>query len=389
MVSSDYKQILSIVKSFAFALGWTLWIYVWFFYEPFTDFVFHKPVAQNSIGDFVWVFQCVQSMFLLYAILYPPQNSHNTKSSLKYLLKIIFLQFINEICLVFVYLSRLKLPLAVLCLLLNFILVYSSKYKQLQLWEKFSATIVVSAKDRSFIRENHIKLFLFNLVGTTFLYLAGYTMAFYSFDMVYFIFLSEIVLSVGYWLYISEHRKWMDRFIDFLALIILTILNLFLNCGLWAYGKNSIDGDIIFWFLGGSIFLLQLYGYHQFAKRTFLADYFIHHQRNPVKRQPTKSTKSTISTQSAESPDLIKSKKSTTPGSEEVRCPKCHSVIALLDHSEIIENLSIFCPYCGEKLMRYEIVELSESELIEEHNKIIQKLDHQTIDQEPINHKYS
>jgi len=388
MVSPDYKQILSILKSFAFALGWTLWIYVWFFYEPFTDFIFHSPISRDFIGNSAWTFHYCLGTFLLYAILYPPQNSHNSKSSLKYLLKIIFLQFINEICLVLVYLSRLKLPLAILCLLLNFILVYSSKYKQLQLWVKFTSTIVVSDKDRSFIRENHIKLFLFNLVGTTFLYLAGYTMAFYSIDMVYFIFFSEIILSVGYWMYISENRKWIDRFVDFLALIILTILNLFLNYGLWLYVKiNIIDMGLIFWFLFGSIFLLQLYGYHQFAKRTFLADYFIHHQRNPVKRQPTKST---ISTQSAESQDLMKSKKFAKTGSEEVRCPKCHSVIAQLDHSEIIENLSIFCPYCGEKLMRYEIVELSESELIEEHNKIIQKLDHQTtIDQEPINHKYS
>ncbi|MHA1675041.1 MAG: hypothetical protein ACTSYI_15600, partial [Promethearchaeota archaeon] len=349
MVSYDYKQILSILKSFAFALGWTLWIYVWFFYEPFTDFIFNSPISRDFIGNSAWTFHYCLGTFLLYAILYPPQNSHNSKSSLKYLLKIIFLQFVNEICLVLVYLSRLKLPLAILCLLLNFILVYSSKYKQLQLWVKFTSTIVVSATDRSFIRENHIKLFLFNTVGTTFLYLAGYTMAFYSIDMVYFIFFSEIILSVGYWQYISEHRKWMDRFVDFLALIILTILNLFLNYGLWLYVKiNIIDMGLIFWFLFGSIFLLQLYGYHQFAKRTFLADYFIHHQRNPVKRQPAKSTKSTISTHLAESQDLMKSKKSAKTGSEEVRCPKCHSVIEQLEHSEIIENLSIFCPYCGE-----------------------------------------
>jgi predicted RNA-binding Zn-ribbon protein involved in translation (DUF1610 family) len=175
-------------------------------------------------------------------------------------------------------------------------------------------------------------------------------------DIVYLIFtLTQIVFSVGYWLYVSSNRKLIDRFFDFLALLVLNFLNLMLKYLVWFYIKENIDWD------GGSpvfavlLELFQVYIYYSFSSRTFIADFTVNLHKKP---------------------DHFKESSRKPTEKNQIYCPKCGNMIEQIESSINNGNSTIFCPFCGENIMRYELLDISEAELLIKHQKVLQKLDH-------------
>lgn len=337
-----------LIKSFIVGVLWTAWIYLWFFHGSFA-------VGSSFLGSWTNCFPLhyVISTFTLYSILYLPQNSNNTKRSLIYLLKICLIQFINVLVLLLVFITSHIFLLIILILFLNFIIVWKAKYRQLNFWEKFKSTITLSVKRESRIKENQIKLFIFIFSGVILLNLSGF---YFDDDFIYIVFtVTQIVFSVGYWLYVSENRKWIDRFFDFLALLVLNFFNLLLKFLVWSYIEVNISRDILFLILAMLLEFFQVYIYYSFSSRTFLADFALNLHKKPAEfiepsRKPIEK--------------------------EQIYCPKCGTVIEQLDSSIQKENSTIFCPFCGEKIMRYELLDISEAELLIKHQKVLQQLDH-------------
>lgn len=237
-------------------------------------------------------------------------------------------------------------------LILNFIIVWKAKYVQLNLWERFKSTITLTVKNEVFIKENQIKLFIFVFSGVILLNLSGFLI---DDDLVYLVFtVTQIVFSVGYWLFVSENRKWIDRFYDFLALLILNFFNLLFKYMVWSYFKDNFYSNTPIFILVLLLEFFQIYIYYSFSSRTFLADFTLNFPKKPIEsKEPSKKTNE----------------------KEQNYCPKCGSVIEQLDSSITKENSDIFCPFCGEKVMRYELLDISEAELLIKHQKVLQQLD--------------
>ena len=337
-------------KSFIVGVLWTMWIYLWLFYIRFISFV--MPSYQFFENP-IWIPHYILSVFTLYSILYLPQNCHSNKLSLIYLLKICLLQSINFFALMIVITTFKDSFIAIILILFfNFIIVWKAKYTQLNLWEKFKSTITLTVKNESEIKENQIKLFIFVFSGVILLNLSGF---YFIADIVYSLFtVTQIAFSVGYWLCVSENRKWIDRFFDFLALIFLNFLNLFLKYLEWSYIKANMFNYILFYILALLLELFQVYIYYSFFSRTFLADFALnlHKKPNNFKESSIKPIEK-----------------------EQICCPKCGSVIEQLDSSIHKENSTLFCPFCGEKIMRYELLDISEAELLIKHQKVLQQLE--------------
>ena len=166
--------------------------------------------------------------------------------------------------------------------------------------------------------------------------------------------MTQIVFSAGYFIYVSENRKWMDRIYDFLTLLVLNFFNLMLKYGIWTYLKDNFYFDTPIFLLVLLLEFFQIYIYYSFSSRTFLADFALNLHKKPTEfkelsRKPIEK--------------------------EQIYCPKCGTVIEQLDSSINKENSTIFCPFCGEKIMRYELLDISEAELLIKHQKVLQQLD--------------
>lgn len=237
-------------------------------------------------------------------------------------------------------------------LILNFIIVWKAKYVQLNLWERFKSTITLTVKNEVFIKENQIKLYIFVFSGVILLNLSGFFLG--DQNAYFFIPMTQIVFSAGYFIYVSENRKWMDRIYDFLTLLVLNFFNLMLKYGIWTYLKDNFYFDTPIFLLVLLLEFFQIYIYYSFSSRTFLADFALNLHKKPTEfkelsRKPIEK--------------------------EQICCPKCGTVIEQLDSSINKENSTIFCPFCGEKIMRYELLDISEAELLIKHQKVLQQLD--------------
>ena len=339
-----------LIKSFIVGLLWTGWIYLWFFHTRFISF-FNQ--SSNFFENAIWGPHYILSVFTLYSILYLPRNCHNTKLSIIYLLEICFLQSINlfAIMIDITTFEEYLLP-NIFILILNFIIVWKAKYVQLNLWERFKSTITLTVKNEVFIKENQIKLYIFVFSGVILLNLSGFFLG--DQNAYFFIPMTQIVFSAGYFIYVSENRKWMDRIYDFLTLLVLNFFNLMLKYGIWTYLKDNFYFDTPIFLLVLLLEFFQIYIYYSFSSRTFLADFALNLHKKPTEfkelsRKPIEK--------------------------EQIYCPKCGTVIEQLDSSINKENSTIFCPFCGEKIMRYELLDISEAELLIKHQKVLQQLD--------------
>ena len=347
-----------LIKSFIVGILWIMWIYLWFFHRSFI-----LEPSPFGLWEYIFPIHYVISAFTLYSILYLPQNYNSNKISGRYLFKICFLQLINVFALfgVFAILdnshinSPFEIPLLILILFFNLIIVWRAKYTQLKFWEKFKSTITLSVKNEDRIKENRIKLTIFVFSGVFLLNLSGF---FFDDDLVYIVFtVTQIVFSVGYWLYVSENRKWIDRFYDFLALLGLNFFNLLLKYLVWSYLKDNFYSDTPIFILVLFLEFFQIYIYYSFSSRTYLVDFTL--------KLPKK-------------PELFKESSINPTKIEQFFCEKCGNVIEQLDSFIHKENSSIFCPFCGEKIMRYELLDISEKELLIKHQKALEQLDHKS-----------
>ncbi|MHA1562046.1 MAG: zinc ribbon domain-containing protein [Promethearchaeota archaeon] len=340
--------------SFIAGVLWTGWIYLWFFHTRFISF--HNQSLNYFETAIIWGPHYILSVFTLYSILYLPQNCHSNKLSIMYLLKICVLQFIN-LCAIMIDITSFEeyIFLFILILILNFIIVWKAKYTQLNLWERFKSTITLTVKNEVFIKENQIKLFIFVFSGVILLNLSGF---YFNVDIVYPIFtVTQIVFSVGYLLYVSENRKKIDRFYDFLTLLILNFFNLLFKYLVWSYLKDNFYSDTPIFILVLFLEFFQIYIYYSFSSRTFLADFALNLHKKPIEfKEPLRKTNE----------------------KEQTYCPKCGNAIEQLDSSTNNENSTIFCPFCGEKIMRYELLDISEAELLIKHQKVLEQLDHKS-----------
>ena len=346
------KSINHLIKSFIVGVLWTMWIYLWFFSIGFIDFI--SP-SYMFLENPVWIPHYILSVFTLYSILYLPQNCHSTKLSLFYLLKICLLQLINAFALMVVITTFEESIFAIiLILILNFIIIWKAKYTQLNFWERFKSTILLTVNNISQIKKNQMKSFIFAISGVILLNLSG----FYFMDSLVYIYftLTQIVISVGYWLYVSENRKWIDRFFDFLALLGLNFLTLFFKYLEWSFLKLYFP-RFPFYVLLLLLEIFQVYIYYSFSSRTYISDFALNLHKKP---------------------DNFKESSRKPNKKEQIYCPKCGSVIEQLDSSIQKENSTIFCPFCGENIMRYDLLDISEAELLIKHQKILQKLDHKS-----------
>ncbi|QEE17808.1 zinc ribbon domain-containing protein [Promethearchaeum syntrophicum] len=348
----NIKNKINLIKSFIVGVLWSLWIYLWFFHRSFIL----GPRFFNP-WEYGFPFNYIISVFTLYSILYLPQYSDNTKLSLMYLLKICIYELINILVLYVVYLQNELIPIIILILFLNFIIVSRAKYTQLRFWEKYKSTIIFRVKNETKIKENHIKLFIFIFLGVILLNLSG---IFFDGDgdLIYILFsMTQIVFSVGYFLCVSENRKWIDRTYDFLAILVLNFINLTLKYVLWSYVNLYMPDDWVFWIVAFSLELFQVYIYYSFFSRTYLADFSINLHKIP---DPLKKSSKELTVQ------------------EQSYCPKCGNEIELLDSSIEKENSTIYCPFCGEKIIKYELLDISEAELLIKHQKVMQQLDNKS-----------
>jgi len=242
----------------------------------------------------------------------------------------------------------------ILILVLNFIIIWKAKYTQLNFWERFKSTIILTVNNKSQIKKNQMNSFIFAISGVILLNLSG----FYFMDSLVYIYftLTQIVISVGYWLYVSENRKWIDRFFDFLALLGLNFLTLFFKYLEWSFLKFYFH-RIPFYVLLLLLEIFQVYIYYSFSSRTYIADFALNLHKKP---------------------DNFKESSRKPNKKEQNYCPKCGSVIEQLDSSIHKENSTLFCPFCGENIMRYDLLDISEAELLIKHQKILQKLDHKS-----------
>ena len=350
MKNSEIENRNQLIKSFIVGVLWTAWVSFPFFHTMFIHFLSKNSI---SLGNQVWIPHYFLSAFTLYSILYLPQNCHSTKRSLIFLFKICILHFINFALLAFFSTAVENIPTSIIFLFLNFIIVLKAKYAQLKFWDKFKSTITLSVKNEFRIKENRIRLLIFMFSGVILLNLSAF---YFTMNIIYLIFtLTQIVFSVGYWLYVSENRKWKDRFYDFLALLVLNFLNLMLKYLVWFYIKNNIDWDGASVVLALILELFQVYIYYSFSSRTYLADFAIDLHKIP---------------------DHFKDSSRKPNEKDQIYCPKCGTMIEQFDSSIDNGNLMTFCPFCGEKIMRYELLDISEAELLIKHQKVLQKLDH-------------
>jgi DNA-directed RNA polymerase subunit RPC12/RpoP len=235
-----------------------------------------------------------------------------------------------------------------LYLVLNFVIVWKAKYVQLCFWKKFKSTLALSVQQEALMKINQKKTLLFVVAGVVLLNLSGY---FFDEDLIYLIFtVTQIVFSVGYWLYVSENRKWIDRFIDFVAILALNSVSLLLHYYMWLYIIVTTNTFPLFAFM---VELLHVYVYYTFFSRTYLADFALYLHKSPIRLNvyPKQIEKT------------------------QIRCPKCNYTIDQVDPSMIEAKTKIFCPGCGEKIMKYELFEPSEAEVLAKHEAILQKLD--------------
>ncbi|MHA1646698.1 MAG: hypothetical protein ACTSVL_03910 [Promethearchaeota archaeon] len=350
MKISEIENRNQLIKSFIVGVLWTAWISFPFFHTRFINFLSRNSISLANQG---WIPHSILSVFTLYSILYLPQNCHSNKRSLIYLLKICILHFINVLLIIMLSTAVENIPTSIIFLFLNLIIVWKAKYAQLKFWEKFKSTITLSVKNQFRIKENKIGLLIFVFLGVILLNLSAF---YFTLDFIYIIFtLTQIVFSVGYWLHVSENRKWMDRFYDFLVLLVLNVLNLLLKYLVWFYLKEYIDQDGASVVLAVVLELFQVYIYYSFSSRTYLADFAINLHKIP---------------------DHFKESSRRPTENEQIYCPKCGTMIEQLDSSINNGNSTIFCPFCGEKIMRYDLLDISEAELLIKHQKVLQQLDH-------------
>ena len=356
-------------QSFVVGVLWTIWVGIWFFFDPFINFTNGGTMLG---GNQVWAPHYFLSVFALYSILYLPRYSRSTPRSILYLLKICFLQLINTLILIGIFVvihraNNISSPLhtlyPILILGLNFILVWMAKYAQLTLWEKFKSAMILTGDQEEKAKTNLRKVLIYVIGGVILLNLSGF---FFNKDISFLFFtITQILLSVGYWLHVSENRKWLDRFIDFIVLLVLNFLNLIMKYLQLGYLSANIGDSFIVMVVLFELF--QIYAFYSFFSRTYLADFVVNLHKTPV-LSPSKA-----------SPKKLIEK-------TEIRCPNCQYIIEQVDASMIKDKTKIFCPGCGEKIMLYELFEPSEADVIAKHQKILQKLDEKS--EVPIHTKY-
>jgi len=283
---------------------------------PFFHTRFIHFLSRNgiSLGNQGWIPHSILSVFTLYSILYLPQNCHSNKRSLIYLLKICILQFINFMLLTLLSTAVKNILTSIIFLFLNFIIVWKAKYAQLKFWEKFKSTITLSVKNQFRIKENKIGLIIFVFLGVILLNLSAF--------------------------YFAQGTVYINLLLKYLV---------------WFYLKEYIDQDGASVVLAVVLELFQVYIYYSFSSRTYLADFAINLHK--IQDHFNESTKKPNE-------------------KEQFYCPKCGTMIEQFDSSINNGNSTTFCPFCGEKIMRYELLDISEAELLIKHKKVLQQLDH-------------
>lgn len=376
-ISLYWGFLMNILRAFSIAFLWSVWLYLWFFHQDFIDFYQNDPASMDFLGQFTLFFLFPPSAFLIYAFLYRPPYAQNTRASAWYLAKVIFLVLLDFLVLIAGSLSLDWFIYVPAIIFLNFIIIFHQKYNQIVEWTKFHQIANWRPEDRIILVKHAIKSRIFTLIAVIGFNIGTNRIAHGDFNLPFAIYiLANIVLFIGYGITMSENRRWADRIADFLALVMINFLLLGILYLQWKYIVLRAIYDPIFLFL---FFLSGIYlflGYQAFITKSFASDYLQVHdslQVNNLHRDTAKKLEKLNLDNSDSDASPISSQKFGDLGS--IICPKCKLEITTLHRDIIKHNAILFCPHCGAKLMRYELIHLSEAELISEQQQIIDKLD--------------
>lgn len=371
------------LRSLITASLWSSWLGLWFLDDKFFEFILNNRDVNNFSGDFTFFLLIPPSIFILYAILYRPQYARNSALSAWFLIRKIFFVIIDISIMILIKLEIYYSKILILLIALNFFIIFYEKSDQISKWAKFHELADWKPQDRLFFAIHKIKSFLFIFLAIVGFNIEARNIAQNRVNYIFIVFvLSNIILYIGYGINISNKRNWLDRIFDCIAMFFVNFMFLFIDVFLWKYMHINQNSDLLFLAFFPISRLLIILGYQSFTTRSFYSDFLKSREfqselnKNICLQKNQEITANEGKNQNLEPNTRDFSPLSNTEGNITViKCPKCHMELSNIEEDLIKQNPALFCPYCGAKILRCDLIQLSESELISEQTHIIDKLD--------------